>query len=482
MIRPYIDSFAARNYASVAVFIAGFALYVALLYPGFMTVDSVVQILEGRDGVFSDWHPPAMALLWGWVDRVIAGPTGMLFIQTALIWFGIYLVHDAYFREGRSLPYAWALFALMFFPLIVCIAGVIWKDVWMWATLVLALGLIGLARKYAADRARRTVFLVLASGTLVSALLFRHNAIFAVMPLILLGTQVERPANTIKIFSVKLVVTVVVGAVLFLLAGKINGELASRKTYPWIGNAAFDVSGVIVRMDDPAQQQLLFDALSSALKSHAKLSTLKSSYSSAYWFELFRGSPPALDFPPESPHGDNGFFGLPEQNRNDLKRLWLQTMFVHPVLWLEHRTAVFSNVLGIDKAGRWDLAVFDPNDYPKDWATRYEGNPAASNLQTGLQWRINWLAQCFLFRPLFYLLLLIGLMVFALSKERHRQSASIYVIASGLLHEAGLWLAAPSPDYRYSHYMVFCCLLSILLLLSERQNSRVASGAHKASL
>jgi hypothetical protein len=38
------------------------------------------------------------------------------------------------------------------------------------------------------------------------------------------------------------------------------------------------------------------------------------------------------------------------------------------------------------------------------------------------------------------------------------------LISSGLLHETGLLLAAPSPDFRYSHYMVFCSLLALLML------------------
>ncbi|WP_445367984.1 hypothetical protein ACH5Y9_25040 [Methylomonas sp. BW4-1] len=46
-------------------------------------------------------------------------------------------------------------------------------------------------------------------------------------------------------------------------------------------------------------------------------------------------------------------------------------------------------------------------------------------------------------------------------------TANIEVIcltSSAILHELGLMLAAPSPDFRYSHYMVFCSLLSLLLL------------------
>src|SRR5450830_1458884 len=431
MMRQNRD-FDSRPYLASGIFFAGFVLYALLLYPGFMSTDSVVQIMEGRDGVYSDWHPPAMALLWRWVDRVIAGPAGMLLIQTALLWGGMYLLNDAYFSRARSLRFAVALFALMFFPLILCIAGVIWKDVWMWAMLLLALACIGQARKHAAEKRQYKVFLVFAGACVLAALLVRHNAIFAAMPLILLGTQVKRPADSLKALAPKLMLTLFMGAMVFLAVGKINGELASRKTYPWIGNAAFDIAGVIVRMDDSTAQQALFDALSSSLGSHQPLSKLKADYTSAYWMTLFRGAPPALDFPPESLNGNKGFFGLPEQNRNDLKKLWLHTIVSHPALWVEHRTAVFVDVLGLDSANRWDVAVFDPNYYPDDRAGRYGRNPPASNLQKALQWRINALSKWFVSWPATYFLLLAVLMAYAMSRPEHRRSASIYIIVSGL--------------------------------------------------
>jgi hypothetical protein len=473
--------FSSQRFRAMAIFCLGFSLYLLLLYPGFMSADSVMQILEGRDGAFSDWHPPTMAVVWGKVDHVIAGPFGMLLIQTSLIWLGMYFVYDAYFAESSSLRFAWALFALMFFPLIISIAGVIWKDVWMWAMLVLTFGLLGQLGKGTMNMTWNMHCLLAAVFCVLVALLFRHNAIFAAMPLILFGTQINRPAKTLMTFALKVLISIFIGGLLFMCAGKINGEFTDRKTYPWIGNAAFDVSGVIVRLHDLREQEILFHDLSSALMSHGDLSVLKTDYSPVYWVTLFRGHPAALEFPRDSANGDRGFFGLPEHNREVLKAIWLRTIIAHPTLWLQHRTAVFANVLGVDKEGRWDLAVFDPNYYPDDRSTRYGRNPVASDLQKVLQWRINSFKQWFFFLPVFYFVLLIILMIYALSQSLHRQSASIYVIASGILHEAGLWLAAPSPDYRYSHHMVFCCLLSILLILCERSRVEPLKCGRKMS-
>lgn len=40
--------------------VAGFAVSVTINYPGFMSYDSVQQLLEARAGEYSDFHPPLM--------------------------------------------------------------------------------------------------------------------------------------------------------------------------------------------------------------------------------------------------------------------------------------------------------------------------------------------------------------------------------------------------------------------------------------
>ena len=82
-------AFPRKHYLTDYFFVAGFLLYVGFFYPGFMSTDSAVQILQARQGVYSDWHPPAMAYLWGLLESItVPGPAGMLILQSALIWGG----------------------------------------------------------------------------------------------------------------------------------------------------------------------------------------------------------------------------------------------------------------------------------------------------------------------------------------------------------------------------------------------------------
>ena len=74
-----------RRVPPLAILAIGWLLVLAYAYPGVMTYDSVEQLREGRLGVFTDGHPPVMALVWGLVDHLCAGPFGMLAIQTSYL-------------------------------------------------------------------------------------------------------------------------------------------------------------------------------------------------------------------------------------------------------------------------------------------------------------------------------------------------------------------------------------------------------------
>ena len=45
-----------------AIVIAGFGFSAAINWPGHLSYDSVIQLLEGRTGVYANWHPPGRRL------------------------------------------------------------------------------------------------------------------------------------------------------------------------------------------------------------------------------------------------------------------------------------------------------------------------------------------------------------------------------------------------------------------------------------
>src|SRR5690349_14127589 len=106
----------------------GFGISLLINYPGFMSFDSFDQLIEARNGVYSDWHPPFMAFIWHFVDEIVRGPLGMLILITALMWLGTFLIILCWFNSGRFTPLSLFPALLVFYPPIFGISGAIWKD------------------------------------------------------------------------------------------------------------------------------------------------------------------------------------------------------------------------------------------------------------------------------------------------------------------------------------------------------------------
>jgi len=118
----------------LAILAAGWVVAVVYAFPGMMTMDSIDQLTEARTGFYTDGHPPAMAALWRIVDTILAGPFGMLVLQTVAFVAGLYLLLRRAMRPRRA---AVAASLLLVFPPILAPMAVIWKDCIMAGFLVL---------------------------------------------------------------------------------------------------------------------------------------------------------------------------------------------------------------------------------------------------------------------------------------------------------------------------------------------------------
>src|SRR4051812_33360500 len=78
-----------RALAPAAILVGGWLIFISFAYPGLMSIDSFDQLGEARAWFFTDSHPPAMAALWGLVDRIVSGPFGMLALQTGCFLAGV---------------------------------------------------------------------------------------------------------------------------------------------------------------------------------------------------------------------------------------------------------------------------------------------------------------------------------------------------------------------------------------------------------
>ncbi len=451
------------------IFLIGFLIHFGIMYPGFMCYDAVNQILEAREGVYSDWHPPLMAVIWRLTEKNIPGPTGMLFLQLGLIWVGAYLVFRTFFKPYGTNIAAPLLCLLLFLPPIFGISGAILKDILMWGVLFTAIGVAGHIKGKNSQTPFVTILLCAATVLLLwVAILLRHNAIFATMPI--LGFAIFRLCpkdNWLGLIRAMIPGAVIAGA-LFGAAGVINQRLADRHTHPWVANAAFDVAGIIKRLEDKDQQQALFDRLASALNSTGAVEPLLKAYTPMYWRVIFRTKPPTLQLPKYSMEAElHGFESLSATQLQELSGLWKQSIFSEPVLWLRHRAAVSKYVLGLVPETTWSPVIM-AQEFPTDLEQAYGAHPVATKLQEQIEARMLTLIDCWFFQPWPYFVISICILLTVLPRSVTANVDVICLASSGLLYEFSLMLAAPSPDFRYSHYMIFCTLLSLLMLARPR--------------
>jgi hypothetical protein len=252
--------------------------------------------------------------------------------------------------------------------------------------------------------------------------------------------------------------------VIFVVTGAINNRLADRHTYPWVANASFDIAGIIKRLEDKGRQQVIFDQLAGTLNSKGSVEPLLKAYTPMYWREVFRTKPPTLELPKHSMESQiHGFESLSDAQRQTLHKLWIHTILAEPVLWVRHRLAVSKYVLGLVPDNSWS-PVMMAKDFPSDLEHAYGAHPQATKLQEQLEAGMTKYVEYRFFQPWPYFVLTICLFLAAVFRQVTANIEVIYLTFSAILHEFGLMLAAPSPDFRYSHYMVFCSLLSLLLL------------------
>jgi hypothetical protein len=69
------------------------------------------------------------------------------------------------------------------------------------------------------------------------------------------------------------------------------------------------------------------------------------------------------------------------------------------------------------------------------------------------------------YKPLVYLILTIGVIVMCITFLNGDRLQVALIALSGLAHEGGIFLVAPTAEYRFSHYMIHTSILALTLLL-----------------
>ncbi len=428
-----------------------------LFYPGYMSYDSIQQLRFAKSGVLPDAHPPLMSLIWRQLDAIYEGPLLMLVSQVAIFALSLFLISRSilkYAPTSRLLVYI-----LLIFPPVLGVAGVIWKDIWMHAFLLLSIAFILLLRD-----CENRLKLTLSIGALTCLFLatsMRHNAIFAVAPLsillffnVIIKQEKDKNRPYLFILSTSSATTIAI----FILSIATTNYLSDIKRNFSQVVMAFDIAGTSVQYE----KNLFFNDYDELTNGDFKLEDIKSLYTPRYHACLYRpcrNNEPIVSF---------------VQNSSDLEKLrenWISAILESPISWLKHKSLVAREILNLPGSeGLWVPTLRIPIE-ENPWGIKYNENKirgmfreVMSNMSTNSIYN----PYLYFFASILILISLVPLLLLRLL-DAPIAMASATVLLSGLSYEFSLFLGATSADFRYSIWLIICTILGSIFAIAARK-------------
>lgn len=412
----------------------GFGVFLLYAFPGYMSSDSVVQLIEARTRIFTNAHPPVMAAEWCVLELLVSGPLLMLLVQGTLFLGGLHAL-----LRHRLAPRcaAAAAVALLLFPPILGTMAVIWKDSQMAAYLV-----AGTAAMLGGRLRHRLVGLALLSA----ACAFRYNAAAAVLPLVVL-LFVWRPGQPWwKRYPIAAVAFVAAVAVAF----QVNRMLTVETRF--LSPAYTDIVGVLYYEAPRSDEELRHVLRGTPLHVHDRIhETARGLYSPRNSWQVNRGDGRLFDDPTTPEHAAA------------LSRAWKEMVLADPRAYLHHRLAVYEELLGLSDSPLWSPHYNGFVESP-DQMTWINHVAYPSRFQQKAGEVLDVLStDTPMFRVYMYAALALALLVLCC-----RDRLTFALLASGILYELGYFPTVSTPDFRYSHWLITSTCTAALLLFVQR--------------
>ena len=160
----------------------------------------------------------------------------------------------------------------------------------------------------------------------------------------------------------------------------------------------------------------------------------------------------------------SGTFARPARGEAPaITRAWRDVVGSHPGAYLRYRWDVFAELLALPPRQPPGAVWVWFGDGSAPSADDIEHDAAASRVQDAMRGGTLALGTGWLFRPWMYLVLAAALIPLA-----WRDRVARALLASAVLSELPLYVAAPTPDYRYSVWLVVATLLVALPLAARR--------------
>lgn len=419
----------------VLVAMAAFAVAVYTLYPGWYSFDSAYQLHQARTGDFASIQPPAMPLAWAALLAFGLPPGALLVVHLAALFAGAALLGLSMARaRGVAAP------LVLLWPPFLVVLGHLWIDVSMAAALLLAAGWIAWTR--ATGRAALGWW---AAIPLAYAIGPRHNALFAVPPLLFLLLPWPRKALARAVVAVGLTLAA-------FGAWTAVARMVAVPVPVWSVIAIWDLAAVSVE----SGEMLLPAGVRGPGLTVEELRPLVNAHSVT---GLLTGTSSGINAGLITP--------LAEEAKRELMRRWVRLPFTHGMAWLRHRLAVTASLFGPQPPGRAEAEFIQPI------VTAYGDNPPIRRNETTANELLLRAA-----RALHHTLLCAPIVYFALSivavgiAARPRFTGDrmlVGALALGTwLYAAPLVVLAPATEWRYALWPMVSAVVALLLALGSR--------------
>lgn len=456
-------AFVSPRAIAAAILILGALASLVVNYPGHLEFDSIMQMAEGRSGIYSNWHPPVMSWLLGLADAARGDAWLFVLLDTAM-GYGA-LLSLLWLVEKPRAPVIFAALVCAAVPQFFLFGAIVWKDALFAYALLVAFTF--LAHAAARWNARNWRLALLGGAAVFSALavLTRQNgAVLLPCAVIAVGAvawQVEGRRKAIVyglgFLAVSAALCLGGNALLQLRASKALGPVEELEDLQ-----LYDIAGMLKERPDLALTILERDAPGMA--------------------QALRDAAPRL----YTPAMHDPLTNAPEIHSRiirsvvPVRRQWLALVPAHPGLYLSVRAADFSWLFfnqHPDKCLTYAVGVIGPAQQMKflGLAFRYDDRDA---------WLNDGYADPLIGTPVFWHPLFAALGVIALilliRRRRPADLAMAAMLAAAGLYVASYFVISIACQYRYLLALDTCALAALLYVSMDGRGFRRRLRAWRA--
>lgn len=440
---------AASRFLPWALVAAAFAFDVAAWYPGALPFDNAFLWWQVRGGESNDVGSPALLWVWRGTEAFASGPGPVLVLHLLLFWSGLGLLLGA-LRAGPAAATA-IVVAIAAAPVVLVMRGAVLTDMGLMSSLLFSTGAIARA---AAGAGR--AWLLPAVPALFYGLALRHNALPAILPLVVAAAAVGLPPRHRHARGVTAATLLSLAALVG--ASALLARNVDRRVPVWPSVAQFDLaaisisSGTLLLPPFSVGPALTVGELAGAFRPWSNVPMLQGT---------------------KSGMADPLWTRWSAEQLSQWRRAWVAAILDHPADYLAHRVRLSGALFGThERSWPRELAYFDGQ-------VQYRDNPPIEPAKGVLHRGLVALAESSRATPVLaawpYLLIGVLAFPFALAARGALPARlALMLLASAGLYAAPLVFLAPSAELRYLAWPCLACLLAAALAALASARDRLA--------